>query len=281
MEIGEIWAYRERVNDRACPLVPAEILKFGPPRSHKARVRLQAGEYAGLDVWVPKPRLVVEWESADDWLRDERLLDEVREASQEAYDTIEYRAALKAVFVHPMPDGILLGFGRREGALVEIADLPAVARDLDLDAADLLGKPLAFVDRHGTYWAPWPVARQIAMRVAERYADRVLAAIRQEESELREQAVHGEWVEWTKDRSFQISPEKCAARLRDEEPVFALVREWCGRPANERFDEVIALRSEVSRLRSIIAETASRLDADGLTREATRLRKKAGLQTVD
>lgn len=281
MEIGEIWAYRERVNDRACPLVPAEILKFGPPRSHKVRVRLQAGEYMGLDVWVPKPRLVVEWEAADDWLRDERLLDAVREASWDAYETVEYRAALEAVFVHPMPDGILLGFGRREGALVEIADLPAVAKDLGLDAEELLREPLAFLDRHGTYFAPWPVARRIAMRVAECYADRVLAAIDQKESELQEQAVHGEWVEWSKGRSFEIPPEKCAERLRDEEPVFALVREWCGQPANERFDEVVALRAEVKRLRSVIVETATRLDTEGLAREAARLRKKAGPQASD
>jgi len=51
--------------------------------------------------------------------------------------------------------------------------------------------------------------------------------------------------------------------------------------ANERFDELVALRSEVKRLRSLIAETATSLDTAGLAREATRLRKKAGPQASD
>ena len=59
MEIGETWGYRERANDSACPLIPAEVLQFGPPRSHKVRVVMRGGEYSGLDMWVPKVRLRV------------------------------------------------------------------------------------------------------------------------------------------------------------------------------------------------------------------------------
>src|SRR3990172_7966208 len=120
MQIGDVWAYRERISDMSCPLIPAEIVQFGPPKSHKVRVRWQGGDYPGLDAWVPKVRLPVPWADAEAWLRDERLYDAACTASSGAVDTIEHKAALVAVVVHPMPDGILIDYGRSGGAIVEV-----------------------------------------------------------------------------------------------------------------------------------------------------------------
>ena len=39
MELGETWAYRERISDPNSPLIPAEIIQLGPPKLHKVRVR--------------------------------------------------------------------------------------------------------------------------------------------------------------------------------------------------------------------------------------------------
>ncbi len=274
MDVGETWCYRERINDAACPLVPAEILQFGPPRSHKVRVRMHGGEYPGLDMWVPKVRLPVPWSEADAWLRDEALYGAAREASRDAVGSVEHEAAITAISVHPMPDGILIGYHEGEGAIVEVADLAAVADDLGLDAGALLSEPLAFVDRHGVFVAPWAVARRIAMRVAERHAHLVLAKVDREERELREGAVHGRHVDLSRREQIYIPPERCAERLRNEEPVFELVRAWCGVEAVEKFDEIAALRTEVARLRALIDDTVERLSGQGFEREARRLRKK-------
>jgi len=78
----------------------------------------------------------------------------------------------------------------------------------------------------------------------------VLRDIAEEETELREAAVrgrsfdHGSW-------SGHIPAEKCAEELYERQPVFALVREWCGQPAVDRFDEVAALRVEISGSRGL------------------------------
>lgn len=274
MELGEVWAYRERISDPNCPLIAAEIVQFGPPKSHKARVRWLGGEYPGLDAWVPKVRLPVPWSEAEAWLRDERLHNAACAASSDALDTIEHKAALMAVLVHPMPDGILIDYGRSGGAIVEVSDLSAVAKDLEFDADELLEEPLAFIDRHGTYIAPWPVARRIAIRVAERYVDLVLGHVAKEEAEGRDQAVHGHYFDLSRKETIFIPPEKCAEWLREKEPVFAQVREWCGAPAVKAFDELKALREENARLRTLIGDEVRRLEGQGEQHEARRLQKR-------
>lgn len=274
MEVGETWAYRERISDPNCPLVPAEILRFGPPKSHKVRIRWNGGEYEGLETWVPRVRLMVLWGKSESWLRDERLYRAVREASLDVVGTVEHRAALMAVFVHPDPDGILIGYDRSEGAILQAFDLQAMSDDLSLDARALLSEPLAFIDRDGTFVAPWPIARRIAIRVAERYPNLLLQTVADDESELQVGAVHGRYVELTRREQLYIPRERCAEDLRQKEPVFALVRSWCGSTAVQTFDEVTALRVEVSRLRMVITDTARGLDEDGRQQDARRLRKK-------
>lgn len=275
MEIGETWAYRERISDPNSPLVPAEIIQVGPAKSHKVRVRWKGGEYPGLDTWVPKVRLPVLWSEAEAWLRDERLLNAARQASLDAVDTIEHKAALMAVLAHPMPDGILIGYGGTEAAMVEVSDLSAVAKDLGFDEGDLRKEALAFINRHGTYIAPWAVARRIAIRVAERHTERVLDHVAKEEAELRDYATHGHYFRWSrKEEEVFIPPERSAERLREQEPVFALVREWCGAPATEAFNELVALREENTRLRDLIIEETRRLEGQGEAHHARWLRRR-------
>jgi hypothetical protein len=243
------------------------------------RVRWKGGEYPGLDTWVPKVRLPVLWYEAEAWLRDERLVNLARQASVDAVDTIEHKAALMTVLVHPMPDGILLGYGGAEAAMVEVSDLSAVAKDLGFDAGDLLNEPLAFIDRHGKYIAPWAVARRIAMRVAERHAERVLAHVAKEEAELRDHATYGYYFRWSrKEEEVFVPPERSVERLRQEEPVYALVREWCGAPATESFNELVALREENARLRELIMEESKRLEAQGEAHHARWLRRRLDRQ---
>lgn len=72
MRIGEQWAYREPPHTPGKACTPVEVLQFGPPKRQKVRIRLLAGEYPGLDLWVPLGRLLVPWEHVDAYLDDER-----------------------------------------------------------------------------------------------------------------------------------------------------------------------------------------------------------------
>ncbi len=58
--------------------------------------------------------------------------------------------------------------------------------------------------------------------------------------------------------------------------VDALIREWCGQEACEEFDEVLALREEVDKLRNLVQETAWWLKHNGHPAKAGLLRKELG-----
>ena len=119
--------------------------------------------------------------------------------------------------------------------VVEMSDLSAVAKDLGFDAAGLLDEPLAFIDRHGTYVAPW--------QVAEHRHPRCEALCRSRAQSRREGGSGGSRPGRTtgpsrpiEEGAVFIPPEKCTDWLREKEPVFAQVRESCGAAAVEEFN---------------------------------------------
>ena len=174
MEIGEEWGYREHPYTDGEPLIRVELLQFGPKRSQKVRIRYLEGEYHGLDVWVPRVRLRVLWDDADDWLDDERRWMMVRECSLEAAGSVDHRAALDVINSYPYPDDLYLEDSRNKGAILEVANIERVCSTLQIERSELESTPVTFVDRHGNLIAPWSVALQIAKRVASTYPDRVL-----------------------------------------------------------------------------------------------------------
>jgi hypothetical protein len=60
-EEGRRYAYRERTHTTGDPVRPVELVKDGPPRSQKVKVRWLDREYEGLEIWVPKVRLIASW----------------------------------------------------------------------------------------------------------------------------------------------------------------------------------------------------------------------------
>lgn len=265
-----MWAYRERAHDLDCPAVKAEIIQLGPKRSNKVRVRMHGGEYPGLDFWVPKVRLKVPWEETEAWLRDERALAAASRASRSASETLEYQAADIVFAAYPRADGVLLDWPSRTETVC-IFEPTAVAADLGMDVRDLLADPHAFIDRNGEYHAPARIAEGLARLLAQTYTCLVLRMVANEETQLQHEAIHGKTFgegSWP----TRIPAEECAKRLREREPVFALVREWCGKLSVERFDEALALRAEVTRLKEILARAAGHLDEAGRPQLASRLR---------
>lgn len=71
-DVGGHFAYRERAFTPGEPVRPVEVVRKGPPRSNKVRIRWLDGEYEGLEEWVPQLRLVAPWEQAEALLGDER-----------------------------------------------------------------------------------------------------------------------------------------------------------------------------------------------------------------
>ena len=68
--------------------------------------------------------------------------------------------------------------------------------------------------------------------------------------------------------------EWAEARLEELRPIFALVREWCGREAVEEFSEILALRGGVDRLQGMVKDLATWLRDHGHPGKAALVAKE-------
>jgi hypothetical protein len=83
-------------------------------------------------------------------------------------------------------------------------------------------------------------------------------------------STYSRWVDSARHREY------AEERLRELAPVYALFREWCGQEASEEFDQVLALREEVDRLRNLVQQTARWLKHNGHPVKAGLLSKELG-----
>ena len=278
-EEGRRFAYRERAHTPGNPVRPVELVKEGPPRSQKVKVRWLDGEYEGLEEWVPKVRLVVSCEEKEALLDDERRMFVALEASGDVYGTATYRAVETVFFAIPQELGAEVWFGMKaiERELLSIDDLDAAAARLGLDVEALLSEPHSYVDRFGEYKAPFGMAVKVAKHCCERFSRGVLRHLQAEEEKLRQELVSGNlevsrsW--WTDNEAYR---KRAEARLEELGPIFALVREWCGQDATEEFREVIALRQEVDRLQGVVKDLARWLKNAGHPQKAALVLKELG-----
>ena len=151
-DVGRRFAYRERARSPGEPVRPEEVVKEGPPRSNKVKVRRLDGEYEGLEEWFPKVRLVAPWEEAEALLEDERRMFEALDATGDVYDTVPYKAVQMVFFVLPPGEGsdsVFFGHKAVESELLNIEDLDAAQKRLGLSAEELLAEPHSYVDRFG------------------------------------------------------------------------------------------------------------------------------------
>jgi hypothetical protein len=217
MDVGEAWAYRTDPRAVGAPVSRVEVVGFGSgPEAGSAYVRFFEGEEAGLHQWVRESGLLVPWDQAGAFIRDDRREAAVAAASRVVRGTVEFAAAQLVLGV-VRPKGRLRLRGQiADAGVLEIGNLDLVASWLALSAHQLRREPLVFEDRHGRCLAPWPVALMVSRRAAREFADAVLQEARRREEGLAQEQAVPPWLQSRADarRSFQES------QLR-------LVREWC------------------------------------------------------
>lgn len=182
--IGRQFGYREPPMIYCKPLVPVEVVKMGPPKLQKARVRYLAGEHEGLEEWVHKKRLVVPWEDGDAFLEDERRIVQVIKASEDTLRTVTYRAVEFVVYFSKV--GVPAYFERfaANRKLLVIDDFEQECKEFGLNADELLRHPTSVVNRTGTYVAPFAVAKWLAQNTCERFPVQILRRIDEEEQAI-------------------------------------------------------------------------------------------------
>ena len=171
-----------------------------------------------------------------------------------------------------------LGYKAIESELLVIEDLHVTAGQLGLSVRNLRARPHSYVDRFGYYKAPFIVAVEDAQHCCRTFASDVLRYVHAEEDALREATVSDYYTfpdrrhrNWRDKDGFRILRTGAEEWLAEERPVFALIREWCGEGAVEEFDQVLALRGEVDRLRTLLEDTVRWLRFSGHPVKATLL----------
>ncbi|WP_329260726.1 hypothetical protein OG417_24945 [Actinoallomurus sp. NBC_01490] len=106
------------------------------------------------------------WADRNAWLADEQRMIAVVRVSQHAEDTPHFEAVEYLFQVWDLIEGVSIGFNQREAGCIKIDDLAELCIAIGLDAQEIEAEPLAFTDRHGVFIGPWPVALEVAARVA-------------------------------------------------------------------------------------------------------------------
>ena len=268
-----MWAYRER--PRALD-EPVHRVKIVARRRNGGAVRVVRldGDNEGLPEWVSSGSLLCPWTVIDRRLDDERHVLAVREASSQAGGTVESEAAAFVLQHSGLGRRVIIGRSKADTGVLRIGNVAVAAEQLQLDLATLANDyPLAYTDRYGVLIGPWPMSLCVVKRAAEVFASAVLEAVHREEAGWRTGALY---------RSGYTS--SLGARGRERQPddkrgeqVRALVREWCGEAPVQRFDELLALRTEVARLGTLIERAIHGLRKHGASATAATIERDLGV----
>ncbi len=270
---GKRYAYRESRTYYGAPVTPVEVIKLEPKIKGKVRVIHLDGEYAGLEQWVAKLRLVVPWSESDAFCADERRALIAADISCCTERTI-LKETVNCV-LDAAHDVCRKGYGFTEwtglyGGLLHITDFDEFVNGLSLDRDGLLSEPGAFIDRHGAYVAPFATAVQLAQDLCRRFPVQILSSARRDEQEYCQKI-----AEAPDGRMILYYEEE----LEFQRQVNALIRQWCPEAAWNEVDERIVLRDEILYLRNLLESAIRTMESKRLKAEAASLRKELEART--
>ncbi|MEV0376034.1 hypothetical protein AB0I10_41105 [Streptomyces sp. NPDC050636] len=255
-----------------------EVLKVGTGRPKRVKIRHLAEEAEGQVEWVSPARLRVPWNEVDAWLEREARLAELVADAPCTDDDPQLRAVEFVFETCPLDDFAEPAWGSRERGLLYVRDVLGFAEKLGVDESLLLSDPRCVKADDGSLTAPWPITLACARQAAEVYGDLLIAEVERQEAKACRDAVHGRYYPGRGRREgTYIDPEIC--RSVDDEFQLSrdLVRQWCGDDAQQRYDELAALRSEVVRIGKLMEEAISELRTAGRPKVARDLEQRLGV----
>ncbi len=241
-------------------------------------MRIEVNGRLRAEQWVSRTRLIARWERADGLVEAEEQVSAALEAT-EAPDELSREAVGVTLATAPITLGMRVGTGERERDLVTIQEPAGAATWLGVTEADLLALPGAFLDHAGAWWAPWAAAVPLAQMVVAAHPDPVLDLIQIERQHMDWMRIGGSFgfgledmVDTDLAEDFwhpSTETHRTGFELRDI--AYDLVRSWCGAGPLARYDEMVALRDEVTRLRGVIDGIATEYEASGDAEKAKAL----------
>ncbi len=263
---GERYAYRESRTSYGAPVTPVEVIKIEPRIKGRVRVVHLEGDYCGLKEWVPRQRLVVPWSEADAFCADERralIAADISCCTEQTTLREAVNCVLDAAH-HVCGEGY--GFTESTGlygGLLRITDFDEFVNGLGLDRDGLFSEPGAFIDRHGTYVAPFATAIRLAQDLCRRFSVQIASHARQQEADYCQKIAKAPG-------DHQFYEEQLALQRQAN----ALIRQWCPEADWDEVDERLILREEVQRLRGLLESAIQTMESRRLKTEAVLLRKE-------
>lgn len=251
MEIGEHWAYRARPKELGGAVRQVEVVRVGGPgRSGWIHVRFLGGDDAGLQEWVSPGSLVAPWADVDTFRADDAAEVALAEASRHVRGSTDFEAA-RMIFGFVRPKNRLrLRRGVADAGVLELSRLDETVSLIGMDASELRSDAMVYENRDGMCLAGWPVTERIARQVAGRLADEILPEVDRKQQHIEEERTQSSWYAYRRRDDRKLDAE--AAVLRT-------VRVWCGVDKAERYDELVALRTEVMRLGQLVEKAVKAL----------------------
>ncbi|PEG35358.1 hypothetical protein CQY20_22045 [Mycolicibacterium agri] len=269
-QVGESWAYRARQID---DVVEVEVLKLGTQRPPRVLVRFVDERFEGRQEWVSPARLKVRWAAVDGFREHEARWNRIDELG--IGDDSVGRAA--EVVFETLVEHDVARLEYRESGACRITKSSRLAEITGLDEVLWTQCPDGFTEREDLV-APWPVTEAIAAAAARRNPTPILEAVQKEEGEARYEAIHGRWYRGRGSRPDYTIPADICIQTDNEyyKPRRALLRQWCGAGAVDRYDELVELRKEIHRVGQIAESAIKALRAAGRKREAEHLARQLG-----
>lgn len=264
---GETWGYRVG-RKLGIPLSPVEVLET--PEKRRVLIRHLEGAKAGEQEDVPLQRLVVPWEEAADLMEDERRLEVVYRTPHGDHGETEMEAVLtvaNGAFDYPVYV-ISRGYGDEPAGILTSVVPDALAETVGMTLDELLALPNAYIDRTGTYHAPFVAAVEITKRYCQHEPANVLEGTQMLEEQLETLASTAYFP-----FGMPVDHAYAADNLRRVRPSLDLLRSWCGGEALEEWSEIEALRAEIDRLQELIENIAAQIREAGNPELAKRLRQ--------
>lgn len=269
-QVGESWAYRARQID---DVVEVEVLKSGTQRPPRVLVRFVDERFEGRQEWVSPARLKVRWAAVDEFRKHEARWNRIDELGNG--DDPVGRAA--EVVFETLIDDDVARMAYRESGACRISNSSRLAEITGLSETLWAQCPDGFTDGDDLV-APWPVTEKIAWAAVRLNPTPILDAVKKEENEARYEAIHGHWYRGRGSRPDYTIPADICIQTDNEycKPRRAILRQWCGVAAVDRYDELAELRKEIHRVGQIAESAINALRASGRKQEAELLGRQLG-----
>jgi hypothetical protein len=267
---GERWAYRARQID---DVVEVEVLKLGTQRPARVLVRFADDRFEGRQEWVSPARLKVLW-AVDSFREREARWDRIFDLGVGFDDPGD--GAANPVF-DALIDRDIARMEYREAGACRVSDSDRLAELTGLNPELWAECAESFTEGEDLI-VPWPVTEKIATAVARRNPTPLLDAVQKEENEARYQAIHGDRYAGRGGNPDHVIPADICIQVDNEHgrPRRAILRDWCGADAVDRYDELAELRREIRRVGKIAETAIAALRKTGDKRQAEHLARELG-----